>query len=110
MVQCLLAITIPLAMNGTVEKVDERHGDVKIKVNHPICGGILEVCRWIVMISIYVGVMCIIWSIFTIQHPYGPEYTPPISVTMQCVINLTVQFFVVYLLVWICLTVKECTG
>merc|ERR1719271_1671336 len=110
MVQCLLAISIPLVMGGTLEKVDKSHGDVKFKVQHKVCGTILEVARWLVMISIYLGVVCVIWSIFTIQHPMGPEYTPPISVTMQCVINLTVQYFLVYLLIWICVTINECTG
>merc|ERR1719298_219284 len=62
------------------------------------------------MISIYLGISAVIWSVFSIQHPKGKEYTPPISVTMQCVINLTVQFFVVYTLIWIAITVKEFTG
>merc|ERR1719298_146915 len=62
------------------------------------------------MISIYLGISAVIWSVFSIQHPKGKEYTPPISVTMQCVINLTVQFFVVYTLIWIAVTLKEFTG
>merc|ERR1719359_1079031 len=44
------------------------------------------------------------------EHPKGEQYTPPISVTMQCVINLTVQFFIVYTLIWVAVTVKEFTG
>merc|ERR1719146_32418 len=62
------------------------------------------------MISVYLGIAAVIWSVFAIEHPKGPQYTPPISVTMQCVINLTVQFFTVFLLIWICITVKEFTG
>merc|ERR1719298_244548 len=62
------------------------------------------------MISIYLGISAVIWSVFSIQHPKGKQYTPPISVTMQCVINLTVQFFVVYTLIWVAVTVKEFTG
>merc|ERR1719298_108831 len=62
------------------------------------------------MISIYVGISCVIYSVFSMQHPKGKQYTPPISVTMQCVINLTVQFFTVYSLIWIAITVKEFTG
>merc|ERR1719375_2466427 len=62
------------------------------------------------MICIYVGVGCVIYSIFTIQHPKGPEYTIPISPTMQCVINLTFQFFFVYIWIWVAITVKEFTG
>merc|ERR1719146_442592 len=62
------------------------------------------------MISVYLGIAAVIWSVFAIEHPKGPQYTPPISVTMQCVINLTVQFFTVFLLIWVCITVKEFTG
>merc|ERR1719181_439792 len=71
---------------------------------------ILTVGRWIIMVCIYIGVACVIYSVFVIQHPKGEQYTPPISVTMQCVVNLTVQFFTVYILIWICVTVKELTG
>ena len=46
-------------------------------------------------------------SIFTFEHPQGPQYTIPISVTMQCVINLTVQYFTVYLMLFIAQTVKD---
>merc|ERR1719217_808082 len=59
------------------------------------------------MFCIYIGFSCVIYSIFTIEHPQGPQYTPPISVTMQCVINLTVQFFTVYLGLWIAQTAKD---
>merc|ERR1719453_998076 len=62
------------------------------------------------MVSIYLGVSAVIWSVFAIEHPKGKQYTPPISVTMQCVINLTVQFFIVYTIIWVALTVKELTG
>merc|ERR1719506_129600 len=62
------------------------------------------------MFSVYFGIAAVIWSVFTIQHPKGPQYTPPISVTMQCVINLTVQFFICFLLIWVAITVKEFTG
>merc|ERR1719171_2493085 len=73
----------------------------------PLVGTILTVGRYVIMFCIYVGFACVIYSIFTIEHPQGPQYTPPISVTMQCVINLTVQFFTVYLLLWIAQTVKD---
>merc|ERR1719207_204391 len=45
--------------------------------------------------------------VITIEHPDGPEKTPPVSPTMQCVINLTVQFFFIYLLLWIFLTLDQ---
>merc|ERR1719392_57418 len=77
------------------------------KVENKALGAILSVGRYLIMICIYVGFTCVIYSIFTIQHPQGPQYTPPISVTMQCVINLTVQYFTVYLGLWIAQTAKD---
>merc|ERR1719272_789690 len=71
---------------------------------------VLTIGRYAIMLCIYVGFSCVIWSIFTIEHPQGAQYTPPISVTMQCVINLTVQFFFVYGMIWACITLKEFTG
>merc|ERR1719409_2609015 len=79
-------------------------------LSYPILGSILSVGRWIIMICIYVGAACVIYSIFTIQHPQGEQYTPPISVTMQCVVNLTFQFFFIYLWIWVAITLKEFTG
>merc|ERR1719387_1363602 len=73
-------------------------------------GGVLTVVRFLIMVCIYVGFSCVIYSVFTIQHPAGPQYTPPISVTMKCVINLTVQFFSVYLGIWIAETVRNYVG
>merc|ERR1719333_152170 len=99
-------IAIPLVVGGTVEK-GEQEGDMVYKVDNAMLATVLTVARFCIMICIYVGFTCVIWSVFTIEHPKGPQYTPPISVTMQCVINLTVQFFVVYLGIWIAQTAKD---
>merc|ERR1719310_909763 len=108
--QCAFAIAVPLVAGGKVEEGDKGKGDVIYKVDNKWCTIALEVLRWIVMLSVYLGFSVVIWSIFVLQHPKGAEFTPPISVTMQCVINLTVQYFFVYLFVWVGLTVKELTG
>jgi hypothetical protein len=97
-------------MGGKVKKGDKGHGDVEYDVDNKGIGTCLLVARWIIMISIYLGIAAVIWSVFDIQHPKGKQYTPPISVTMQCVINLTCQFFVIYTMIWICITVKDVTG
>merc|ERR1719171_3428418 len=76
----------------------------------PLVGTILTVGRYVIMFCIYVGFTAVIYSVLTIEHPQGPQYTPPISVTMQCVINLTVQFFTVYLMLWIAQTAKDFMG
>merc|ERR1719335_597481 len=110
MLQCILAIAVPLVVGGTIEKGDKGEGDIVYTVNNPILGGCLTVARWFVMLSVYLGFSAVIWSVFVIEHPKGAQYTPPISVTMQCVINLTFQYFIVYLLIWVCATVQEFTG
>merc|ERR1719440_980669 len=101
MVNTLLAILVPLAMKGEAKYDAEGLGDVKFEVQNAGIGMALTALRYICMISIYAGFSAVIYSIFTIEHPDGPEKTLPISPTMQCVINLTVQFFFVYLMLWI---------
>merc|ERR1719316_1268125 len=108
--QCCLAIAIPLVLGGSVKKGDKGEGDVEYEVNNKMVGTILTIMRYFVMFSVYLGISAVIWSIFVIEHPKGPQYTPPISVTMQCVINLTVQFFIIYILIWVSITIKEFTG
>merc|ERR1719248_372284 len=110
MLQCILAICVPLILGGKIKKGDKGEGDVEYEVNNKMLGTCLIVFRWIVMLGLYGGISAVIWSIFVIEHPKGKEYTRPISVTMQCVINLTVQFFVIYILIFVALTVKDMTG
>merc|ERR1719408_1133322 len=110
MMQCILAVAIPLVVGGSIKKGDKGEGDVEYEVNNKALGTCLTVARYIVMFSVYLGIAAVIWSIFAIEHPQGPQYTPPISVTMQCVINLTVQFFICYIFIWVAVTVKELTG
>merc|ERR1719399_2102560 len=78
--------------------------------SYPILGAILSAGRYVIMFCIYVGFSCVIYSVFVIEHPKGDQYTPPISVTMQCVINLTFQFFFIYLVIWVCTSIKEFTN
>jgi len=107
--QTLISIAIPLVLQGSVAP-GKTEGDMVYTVDNKALGSILTVGRYIIMICIYVGFSCVIYSIFTIEHPKGAEYTPGISVTMQCVINLTFQFFFIYLMIWVCVSVDEFTG
>merc|ERR1719161_2467315 len=113
-IQCIFAIAVPLVVGGKVLRESSKgdalsEGDVRYEVKYQWCGIALQVLRWIVMLGVYIGFTVVIWSILVLQHPKGAQFTPPISVTMQCVINLAVQYFVVYLLIWVGLTVKELT-
>merc|ERR1719169_92562 len=110
MMQCILAVAIPLIVGGKVKKGDKGEGDVEYEVNNKMLGTCLMAARWLIMFSVYLGIAAVVWSVFVIEHPKGKQYTPPISPTMQCVINLTFQFFFIYTMIWIAITVKELTG
>lgn len=107
--QTCLSLAIPLVLQGEV-RVGKTEGDMEYTVENKVVGAHLTVARYVIMLCIYVGCSVVIYSILTIQHPKGLGYTIPISVTMQCVINLTLQFFFVYGMIWVCVTLKEFTG
>jgi len=107
--QTCFSVAVPLVLQGEVKK-GKCEGDMEYTVDNKMFGTILAIGRYVMMICLYIGAGCVIYSIFTIEHPKGPEYTIPISPTMQCVINLTFQFFFVYIWIWAAITVKEFTG
>merc|ERR1719331_2961761 len=74
MVQCILAVTVPLILGGKAKKGDKGQGDVEYEVENKMLGTCLIVVRWIIMVSIYLGISAVIWSVFVIQHPKGKEY------------------------------------
>merc|ERR1712100_694314 len=85
-------------------------GDFEFEVENKFIGYFFCVARYLMMLSVYLGFTAVIVSIFTLAHPKGEEYNPPISPTVQCVINLCCQFFFAYLGIWVCITIKEFTG
>merc|ERR1719218_302991 len=104
--QTCLCVAIPVVLGGSA-KPGKVEGEMEYEVNNMGIGGVMTAVRFLITFCIYIGFSCVIYSIFVIEHPAGPQYTPPISVTMKCVINLTVQFFTVYLGLWIAQTAKD---
>merc|ERR1719421_1767657 len=107
--QTTLCVVIPVVLGGKA-KPGKVEGDMEYEVQNTGLATVLTIVRFCITFCIYVGFACVIYSIFTIEHPQGPQYPPPISVTMKCVINLTVQFFTVYLGIWIAETVRNYVG
>merc|ERR1719262_447266 len=107
--QTTLCVVIPVVLGGKV-KPGKQEGDMEYEVSNTGLATVLTIIRFAITFCIYIGFSCVIYSVFTIEHPQGPQYTPPISVTMKCVINLTVQFFLVYLLLWVAQTCKDFLG
>merc|ERR550537_1901136 len=67
----------------------------------------LTAFRFLIMLTLYACTMAVVCSVFTIQHPGGDELTPHLSPTMQCVLNLVFQYFIIYLLLWVYYTIED---
>merc|ERR1719359_890200 len=105
----LLAIAVPLVMGGKSVR-NSRTGEVTFEVPNKVAGYVLVAVRFICMLAFYGGAVGVIYSIFVFEAPAGPEHTLPVSPAVQCVVNLTCQFFCVYFMMTLMLTVSEVTG
>merc|ERR1719247_1790637 len=104
LVQLILVIAVPLVLGGNVVK-GETEGDVTFELPNPSLFWALSALRYVIMAALYGGFTAVIVSVCLIEKKDGP--TPPVSPTMQCVMNLTVQYFFVYLMLWVFLTLKQ---
>merc|ERR1719398_299108 len=66
--------------------------------------------RFLIMLFVYACAVAVVCSVFTIEHPDGKDLTPPLSPTMQCVLNLAFQYFLIYALLWIFITLEDFTS
>jgi len=105
----LLAMLVPLALGGTMV-INEKTKEATFEVPNPTIGMILIAVRYACMLSFYGGSVVVMYAIVVFEAPAGPEHTVPVSPTVQCVMNLTAQFFLVYLLMTIMMTVSEVSG
>jgi len=114
--QTCVAIVVPFLLNDVeVKKVDKKYklqGDMDYAVEDQqswLAKG-MSAFRFIIMLCVYASAVAVVCSVFTIQHPDGKELTPPLSPTMQCVLNLAFQYFLIYALLWIFITVEDFTS
>merc|ERR1719424_2147500 len=114
--QTCVAIFVPLVLSKVtsaieVKEVDNKvQGDLKLDApGAPMLAQALTVLRFLVMLSLYAGAVAVVCSVFTIEHPDGAEHTIDISPTMQCVVNLSFQYFFVLMLVWMFQTIEDLT-
>jgi len=107
LVQVLIILLIPFALNGTANE-GETEGDVTFTIDNPTVYAVMNAVRYAVMLAMYGGFTAVIYSVCVIKSKTGP--TPPVSPAMQCVMNLTIQFFFIYLVLWVLITVKQFAG
>jgi hypothetical protein len=109
MVQTILVLVMPFCSTCEV-KQGASEGDVVFEMENPTVGMIVMAVRWVCLLALYGGFTAVIVSVFIIEHPTDVSLTPPISPAMQCVMNLTVQYFFIYLLLWISITAQQIMG
>lgn len=107
-VMSLLAIMVPLTLGGVL-KTNPWTNEVVVEVPSPTLGYIFMTLRYLCMVCVHGGAAGVMISIFAFESP-GPMATMPVSPSLQCVVNLTAQFFFVYFVMTIMLTVSELTG
>lgn len=104
--QTLLVIFVPLLLGGQPSK-GQSEGDVRFKFGSSFLTNFFFVVRCILLAMLYLGFVGVIVSVCVIEHTDGRQYTPPIPPTTQCVIFLAVQFFLVYLMLWVAVMFKS---
>merc|ERR1719488_341660 len=104
--QTAIAAIGPLVLSTPIKK-GRIEGDFVPQVESNTLGKCLTVFRFLLMFTLYSCTFAVVCSFFTIEHPDGKELTPPLSPTMQCVLNLAFQYFLIYALLWIFITVED---
>lgn len=107
LLQTILVLIIPMLPGGDARR-GTSEGDIEFRLPSGPISWILIFARYLLMIALYGGAIAIIASIFLIENKNGP--TPAISPTVWCVTCLTVQFFLVYLALWLCIMFRDVTG
>merc|ERR1719310_888767 len=107
--QTAIAAIVPLVLSTPVKK-GRIEGDFVPQVESNTLAKCLTAFRFLLMLSLYSCTFAVVCSVFTIEHPDGKELTPPLSPTMQCVLNLAFQYFIIYLLLWIYYTIEDLSG
>jgi len=106
LLQTILVIVMPFASRCECTR-GASEGDVLFVLENKTLGIVMTVIRYVALLALYGGFTAVMVSVFVIEHPTDVELTPPISPAMQCVMNLTVQYFTIYLALFICITIKQ---
>merc|ERR1719247_1984567 len=109
MVQAIMIVLVPLCVSCEC-KQGASEGDVMFVMENSCAMALMTTVRYIALLALYGGFTAVIVSVFIIEHPTDVSLTPPISPAMSCVMNLTVQYFFIYLMLFICITTQTLVG
>merc|ERR550514_2555470 len=96
----LVALIVPLLTGEKVAlteqgDIDEDHQPFK----NTVVAIAFTVLKYLIMIGLYVGVVCIIWGTYSYVPPAGSwpgDQIPPVSPAVACTMILTSMYFIVY--------------
>lgn len=99
--QVILVLMMPVFTGEWDVKTDEDGNlDTSSMQSGGIMGTVISVVRYIIMAALYGGFIVICYGAFVMKGPkeiWGEEGAPPVSPAVACTMNLTTQFFLVYL-------------
>lgn len=98
----LLAVFVPIVLSGVV-RINHRTSEAKFEVPNRLFGLTLLACRYVALLCFHCGTAGVALSMFFV----GPQRMLPVSPAIQCVMNLAVQFFVIYFIVMVVITTFE---
>jgi hypothetical protein len=106
LLQTILVILMPFVTRCQCKR-GASEGDVVFELENKTLGIVMTVVRYVALVALYAGFTAVMVSVFLIEHPTDVKLTPPISPAMQCVMNLAVQYFTIYLALFVCITIKQ---
>jgi len=81
-------------------------GDIVFKMDNPFIHDLMNVVRYLLLAVQYGGLAIVIVSIFTMtSKEHGTQHL--IGETSSCVLTLVVQYFLVYLVLLVCISYKQ---
>merc|ERR1719261_1112828 len=96
----LVALVVPLVTGEKIKfsengDIDEDHQPFK----NTVVAIAFTVLKYLIMIGLYIGVVCIIYGTYTYVPPAGSwpgDRIPPVSPAVACTMILTSMYFIVY--------------
>jgi len=104
--QTILCVIVPLFSPGCTVEKGAVEGDIKFVGISGVSFGIATFLRYCAILGMYGGFTAVMCSVFLIKAPYGAP-TPPVSPALRCILNLCIQYFLIYLILYIAQTTNQ---
>jgi len=106
LLQAILVVVLPM-VSGCELKQGASEGDVIFVFQSKAINIVGNVVRYLLLLCLYAGIVGVVLSVIMIQHPQGPELTPPLSPELHCVVDLAFQYFFVWTCMFVCQTLRS---